>query len=100
MPTYNPDRVKSSIEKGPVRKIKSAFKPNPHMAGKSTTGAAPIPSQNDRKAASYIEDLKKKEVERAVKLRQEEAATQAVLEKMRDNPNKHLFEMHNEVGLL
>jgi hypothetical protein len=39
-------------------------------------------------------------VSRAVQLRQEEAATQAVLEKMRDNPNAKLFEVHNEVQLL
>jgi hypothetical protein len=45
------------------------------MVGKgSGSGAVAAPSQvhNDKKAASYIEDLKKKEVERAVKLRQEE----------------------------
>ena len=33
-------------------------------------------------------------------MRQEENATQAVLERMRDNPNAKLFEVHNEVQLL
>ena len=51
-------------------------------------------------SANYIEDLKSQEIQRAVQLRQEENATQVVLEKMRDNPNAKLFEMHNEVNLL
>ena len=100
-PTYNPDRVKSSIDnKGSTNKVKSAFKPNQNMLGAKSGGAVSLPNNNDKKAASYIEDLKRQEVERAVKLRQEEAATQAVLSNMRDNPNSHLFQMHNEVGML
>ena len=39
---------------------------------------------------NYIEELKKQEVKRAVYLEQEQLATQAVLEKMRDNPNCEL----------
>ena len=70
------------------------------MNNAKTGGAVGAINHNDKKAASYIEDLKNQEVERAVKLRQEEEATHAVLSKMRDNPNSHLFQMHKEVGML
>ena len=52
------------------------------------------------KKANYIEELKKQEVKRAVKLEEEQEMTQAILEKMRDNPNAQLHQMHTEVGML
>jgi len=42
------------------------------------------------KNTEFMDNLKRQELERAVKLEREELATQAVLEKMRDNPNTHL----------
>jgi hypothetical protein len=43
--TYNPDRVKSSIDnKSSMSKVKSAFKPNQHMNNAKTGGAATMPS--------------------------------------------------------
>ena len=47
-----------------------------------------------------MEELKRVEVERAVKLESEQVMTQEILERMRDNPNSELFKMHNEVALL
>jgi len=41
--------------------------------------------------AHYIEELKRVETVRAVKLEEEQALTQQILEKMRDNPNSELF---------
>lgn len=58
--TYNPDRVKSSIDnKGSTNKVKSAFKPNQNMNGAKNGGSVAYSSGKDAKAASYIEDLKK-----------------------------------------
>lgn len=47
-----------------------------------------------------MDNLKRQELERAVKLEKEELATQVVLNKMRDNPNQHLHQMATEVDLL
>ena len=47
-----------------------------------------------------MEELKRVETERAVKLESEQVMTQEILERMRDNPNSELFKMHNEVALL
>ena len=41
----------------------------------------------NQKKADYIEELKKQEVKRAVRVEEEQEITQAILEKMRDNPN-------------
>ena len=90
-PTYNPDRVKSSL---PMN-ARADYRPAKKVAASSPKN--PMRQVKEQKAATYIEDLKRKEVQRAVQLRQEEAATQVVLEKMRDNPNTKLFEVHNEV---
>ena len=54
----------------------------------------------NQKKANYIEELKKQEVKRAIKVEEEQEITQAVLEKMRDNPNAQLYQMHTEVGML
>lgn len=76
--SYRPDRVKSSIPK----------------MGEVTS------FQKSKNTARYVEDMKKQEVERAVKLNEEEKITLQVLEKMRDNPNSSLNELQNEVALL
>lgn len=47
-----------------------------------------------------METLHKQEIERALKLEREQAATQAVLEQMRDAPNTHLHNLAQEVALL
>ena len=44
--------------------------------------------------------MKKSEVERAVKLHQEEAMTLELLSKIRDQPNTELNNLQNEVALL
>lgn len=50
--------------------------------------------------SEYLDELKKAETQRAVKMEQEELATRAVLEKMRDHPNAHLHEISSEVQML
>ena len=77
--TYDPRRVKSSIPT-----------------------AANIPKQKKmiQKQVDYIEELKTQETKRAVRVEQEQEVTLNVLEKMRDNPNAELFNMHNEVAML
>ena len=84
--TYDPSRVKSSIP------------------GANSSSMKPLSSYRKRKtqenAASYVEELKRVEVDRAVKLEHEQKLTQEIFEKMRDNPNAELFQMHNEVSLL
>ena len=83
MGTYDQSRVKSSIP-GAQNKTHSSFKSR----------------KTQEHAASYVEELKKVEVQRAVKLEQEQEMTQEIMTRMRDNPNSELFQMHNEVNML
>ena len=83
MGTYDQSRVKSSIP-GAQNKTHSSFKSR----------------KTQEHAASYVEELKKVEVQRAVKLEQEQELTQEIMTRMRDNPNAELFQMHNEVNML
>ena len=87
--TFDPSRVKSSI---------------PGASSSSATGGAKLAPYKQKKqqqnAANYIEELKKAETKRAVKIEQEAEVTQQILERMRDNPNSELFQMHNEVSML
>ncbi len=73
MGTFDPSRVKSSIPKDSMRP--QSFKQR----------------KNRENAASYIEELKRVEVERAVTLEEEQKVTQEIFERMRDNPNSELF---------
>jgi len=81
--TYDPSRVKSSIP-GASNKSLSSFRKR----------------KTQENAASYVEELKRVEVDRAVKIEHEQKLTQEIFERMRDNPNAELFQMHNEVSLL
>ena len=86
MGTFDPSRVKSSIP-GASQSSSRSFQPYKQRRVKEH-------------AASYVEELKRVETERAVKLEAEQEMTQEILERMRDNPNSELFKMHNEVALL
>ena len=52
------------------------------------------------KTSEFLDNLKKQEIERAVKLEREQEATRVILEQMRDNPNSNLHQMATEVELL
>ena len=74
------------------------------IPGQSASVQKVIATREKRRAnqqkADYIDELKKQEVKRAVRIEEEHEITQAVLEKMRDNPNAQLHHMHTEVGML
>ena len=50
--------------------------------------------------SDFMDEFKRAEVTRAVKLEQEEVATKVILDKLRDNPNSHLHEVSTEVQML
>ena len=84
--TFNQSRVKSSIpgQSASVQKMIAAREKR----------------KTDQQKADYLDELKKQEVKRAIRLEEEQEMTQTVLEKMRDNPNAQLHHMHTEVGML
>ena len=48
----------------------------------------------------YLDDMQRTETERAIRMHEEEKMTQEIFDRMRDNPNQALNEIHNEVALL
>ena len=86
---------------GSIQKLVQSNKLPPSMPS-ANRGKKPAEVKKPKEKAdvAWLETMKKQEMERAVKLEQEELATKAVLEKMRDNPNSTLHQMANEVALL
>lgn len=85
---YRPDRVKSSIP--PVATI-----PSKKKSWRKPAAAEPMSEVKNTLQTSSGKKLNRREA-----LEHEETVTQRVLEKMRDNPNARLHEMHTEVSML
>jgi hypothetical protein len=82
-------RVKSSIPKVVTEAKKAGDRRGPAKSVKV-----------EKKDQDFMDNLKRQEAERAVRMENQEIATLEILEKMRDNPNAHLHHMQQEVDLL